>query len=508
MADVQALLKDCRIKGTIIITVGPDDGKQITYGFSADGMGNIIGTWESDYQYDQDTRMKFSILRDASAEGQWRHDYVIGVLANLEGADDDMCARKFESKTGMPEGATAVEPISVDEAVSEGHSEYTNRQKQYQRLGIDGCDPGKVFIHSMRREPHSDIELFISEADEAFCSLQMMILLSPGFLLSDIYGNIADGLDDGGLSLTGWRRNPLGLGVESDYDDKTEEQSENDTYSQPESSEVSDEFDGINWNDAIDDQAGALASSSDRLEPASDDGNTATAGDCGENEDQAPLSLSKPAEENHTSNESEIMIQDGGDPGDDSAEEDDSAYDSIIAGSDDGDEFDMDQMDQETMPAAEAHDDADDADKPDSEDRDHAAQEHESGSLLNPPVPAAVDENQGPSANVRDDVHEFMDRKLESITASLEDYERKISEAAKERDAIVDESASLVSLSQSITEEKAKLESMKERKSELEQSIKEAARKRSELDDKVKSYTAGKQSLEQDRVWLQSLRQR
>lgn len=497
MADVQALLKDCRIKGTIIIKAGPDDGKQVTYEFSADGMGNIIGAWESDYQYESATRMKFSILRNTSAEGQWKHDYAIEVLANLENVDAGICTREFESKTGLPKGSASISPISVDEAVSEGHEEYTDRRKQYQRLGIDGCDPGKVFIHSMRPEPRTDIELFISKADSAFCSLQMMIALSQGFLLSNIYGNIADGLDDGGLSLSGWRRSLSGVGVNADEEDDDNASAKNDQYpyNQPESTAVSDKFNGINWDEAIDEQTGALASS-DGLE------NTTSHNDLSDITEASAIldSFTMKDGKNPDKAEPAIMVKndDGDDDGDgdggEASKDDDSAYESIIAGSDGGDEFDMDQADSDDAPQSGA-----------ARTDDESGNASDQSSL---PYSPAMGTGEEPATGIRNDVYKYMDQKIESVNAALADYDQKIKEARSKKNNIVDESTSLVSLSQAITEEKAKLESMEEQKRGLEKSIKEAASQRSELDDEIRSYTVGKQNLEHDRDWLQALRQR
>lgn len=478
MADVQALLKDCRIKGTIIITVGPDDGRQITYKFSADGMGNIIAAWESDYEYNQDTRMKFSILRDMSAEGQWRHDYVIGVLANLEGIDGSLCERSFESKTGLPAGSATVDRINVDDALLEGHQEYMLRQQQYQRLGIDGRDPSKVFLRSMRREPRTDIELFIAKAVRVFSSLQLIISLSQGFRLSEIYRNIADGIDDGGLSFY------------HDANEASADSADGDASDDLQSSEVADEFNGIDWNHAIDEQDDAdmdmdMDTHPDGIAEPDDDAADDSDNPDNDNPDDSEPSSAQQSDAGVEDTGLTIMSQDDDTDMGETAEDDNSAYESIIADPDENDEFDMEQ--DNPMPTASEPDH-------DTADSHHA------------PDDAADADGETADSNVRDDVHKYMDEKIRSIDESLSDYDRKIQNAENERDAIVDESDSLKSLQQSVSEEKARLESMEEREQELEKSVNEAVRRRSELDDRLKSYADRKKSLEHDRSWLQGLR--
>lgn len=473
MADVQALLKDCRIKGTIIIKAGPDDGKQITYKFSADGMGNIIGAWESDYEYNQDTRMKFSILRDMSAEGQWKHDYVIGVLANLEGIDDSLCERSFESKTGLPAGSATVDRINVDDALAEGHQEYMQRQRQYQRLGIDGRDPSTVFLRSMRREPRTDIELFIAKAVRVFSSLQLIISLSQGFRLSEIYRNIADGIDDGGLSFY------------HDANEASADNADDDASDDLQSSEVADEFNGIDWNHAIDEQDDAdmdMDTHPDGSTEPDDDAADDSDNPDNDNPDDSEPSSALQADAGVEDTGLTIMSQDDDTDMGETAEDDNSAYESIIANPDENDEFDMEQDNPMPTTSEQEHDTADSHHNTDDADGDIA------------------------DSNVRDDVHKYMDEKIRSIDENLSDYDRKIQNAENERDSIVDESDSLKSLKQSISEEKARLESMEEREQELEKSVNEAIRRRSELDDRLKSYADQKKSLEHDRSWLQSLR--
>lgn len=484
MADMKALLKDGKVRGTVTVTVESDDADPIIYEFSVDGQGNLAGAYESDYKYNSHDRMSFSILRDASAEGQWKHDYMISVLANLEDTDDSLCRRGFESRTGMPDGSVEVEQkIGVDDAISEAHQEHIDRQTQYQRLGIDGLDPSQMFIRSMRTEPRTDIELFIAKAIRVFSSLQLIISLSQGFRLSDIYRNIADGIDDGGLAF-----------YQYSHDASTDDG--NDDTDEPQSSEVSDEFNGIDWSKEIAEQNGVGIPADNP--PANPD--YGIVADSPDNADGMPAirTLTHQPDESIDDAGSTAPIQNNDDDGGETADDDDSAYESIITGSDDDDEFDADRSENyDPLPDSIGYDASDDGGG-DAYD-----------ALNDPPTVKNDAKENGISAasSVRDDVHKYIDEKIRSIDADIAEYEKKIQKAGSERDSIIDESGSLDSLTQSIAEERARLESMEENRRGLEQSIKDSKQRRSDLDDMVKSYTAHKQSMERDRAWLQNLKQ-
>lgn len=500
MVDIDSLIGDGKSSGMVTISV-ESGGESLEYDFIVDGLGNLTGAYEQEYEYMDENRMSFSIIHDQTESRRWAETYAINVLANLIGIGDRKYSRLLIPDAELPAGGALFEPVAITDAVKKAKHEYAERQRQFMRLGIDGKSPDDIYFHTLTNNDRTDIDRFISKADLAYASLTSMIALSPGFNLSDIYRALADGLDSHNLSLTDASEERVG-----DSQSVEEPRRETSAYDEQDMTTQTDDddstpFTSLNWDEIIQDEQREIEDSGNNVGSGNETINNETINEVDDKGNVESTDEETTGDDSVTSQTKDTEYT--GNAPDDGESNDENEYSSILdANDEDEDDEGLQSEDERDGEEGEEEDDENEDENKDEDSEQPVNDDSNQNPEKTDDVVAEKHDDGNNTEPIRDDVIGYINGRMDDLRKADADQKQIIDEADKSIKELPDESGELEKIDVTISETKARLSSLEASRNEMAESMKDAEHRRKEMTERIEKARSERDRIRTDMEWL------